>query len=305
MNKRFKVTFQALENGELLRDAIARQGISKKALTSIKFNGGNIFVNGVERTVRYPLTAGDFVTIVFPSEEKSEGLLVEHGKLDIVYEDEAILIIDKPPFINTIPSREHPTGSIANLVLGYFEKQGIDSTVHIVTRLDRDTSGLLCIAKHSHVHHLLGVQQRQNLINKQYEAIVHGHVQRDFQTVIAPIGRKTTSIIEREVRQDGQFAQTDVLVLERSHYNSYPISHVRLKLHTGRTHQIRVHMAHLGHPIVGDELYGGNRELYERQALHCVMLEMNHPLTGEKLIFSSEILETMKNLLNNNEMFEE
>ncbi|WP_421664068.1 RluA family pseudouridine synthase [Lysinibacillus telephonicus] len=305
MEKGFKLQFKAQNNGELLREAISRQGISKKGLTAIKYNGGKIFVNGEERTVRYILTQGDTITLIFPPEEFGEGLIVEHGKLNIIYEDDALLILEKPPFINTIPSREHPTGSIANFLCGYFEEKDIHSTVHIVTRLDRDTSGLVCIAKHSHIHHLMGLQQKNGLINKQYEAIVHGHLLQGEQSIIAPIGRKETSIIEREVRSDGQFSHTDVKVLKIGYAkNGEPVSHVRLKLHTGRTHQIRVHMAYIGHPLVGDELYGGSRELFERQALHCVLLEMEHPLTKVKLRFTSKILEPMKKIMNYDEMFE-
>lgn len=303
MDKRFRITYTATVDGELLRSSIERYGISKRGLTAIKYRGGEILVNGEERTVRYSLKKGDHITIIFPQEEVSEGLIAENGDLKIIYEDEALLIIDKPPFMNTIPSRDHPTGSLANYVCGYFLSKGIHSTVHIVTRLDRDTSGLVCIAKHSHIHHLMGIQQKKKQINKQYEAIVHGHLELYEQSIIAPIGRKETSIIEREVNDLGQYAHTDVKVLEKGYYKGEPVSRVRLTLHTGRTHQIRVHMAHIGHPLVGDELYGGSREHYARQALHCVYLEMNHPLTNKKINFSSEVLETMKNLINN-EMFE-
>lgn len=297
MDNRFKMQFTA-EYDELLREAIARHGISKRALTAIKFEGGNIYVNGKEQNVRYPLKKGDEIMVVFPAEEVSSGLATEYGDLNIVYEDDAFIILDKPPFMNTIPSREHLTGSIANHVMGYFEKHNIASTVHIVTRLDRDTSGLLCIAKNRHIHHLMGIQQQQNLINKQYEAIVHGYVEVDYQTIIAPIGRKDTSIIEREVRLDGQNAQTEIEVLKRTMVQNEAITHVRLKLHTGRTHQIRVHMAHIGHPLVGDELYGGCRTLLDHQALHCVLLEFSHPITKERLIFRSQILHSMQRLLN-------
>ncbi len=217
MDKRFQINFHALEDGELLRTAIERHGISKRGLTSIKYRGGNILVNGIEKTVRYRLKKDDKITIIFPLEEVSDGLIAESGKLNIIYEDEALLIIDKPPFMNTIPSREHPTGSIANFVAGYFSEKGIHSTVHIVTRLDRDTSGLLCIAKHSHIHHLMGIQQKKHQINKQYEAIVHGHLIQEEQSIIAPIGRKETSIIEREVSDNGQFAHTDVKVLQKGY----------------------------------------------------------------------------------------
>ena len=300
MDTRYNLQFKATQNGQLLRNAISNQGISKKALTSIKFNGGTILVNGIEKNVRHVLNEGDEITIIFPPEEISDGLIVEQGDLNIIFEDEALLIIEKPPFMNTIPSREHPTGSVANFVSGYFQQKGIHSTVHIVTRLDHNTSGLVCIAKHSHIHHLMGLQQKRGQINKQYEAIVHGHVDLDEQQIIAPIGRSETSIIERVVRRDGQYSHTDVKVLKRGYSNDgEPLTHVRLKLHTGRTHQIRVHMAHIGHPLVGDDLYGGSKSLLNRQALHCVLLEMVHPITMEKLSFASDLLESLKKLMNN------
>jgi len=126
---------------------------------------------------------------------------------------------------------------------------------------------------------------------------VHGHVEQNFQSIVAPIGRKVTSIIEREVREDGQYAHTDVTVLKRFLLDAEPVTYVRLQLHTGRTHQIRVHMAYLGHPLVGDDLYGGSRHLIDRQALHCVSLSMEHPLTGRPLHFTSMLNEDMQRLL--------
>lgn len=297
MDNRFTLQFIVSEDGQLLREAIAAWGISKRALTSIKFDGGDILVNGEERNVRHVLSEGDRVSIIFPPEVVSEGLVAEYGKLDIVYEDEALLIINKPPYMSTIPSREHPTSSVANYLRGYFEQQNIASTVHIVTRLDRDTSGLMCIAKHRHIHHLMSEQQKAGNVHREYEAIVHGIVAKG-QSIIAPIGRKDTSIIEREVREDGQFAHTDVKVLATV---SEPLamSHIRLKLYTGRTHQIRVHMAYIGHPLVGDELYGGSRTYMDHQALHCVSLQFVHPVTKKMMNFCSEVLEQMGKLINN------
>ena len=297
MDTRFTLHFVADKEGQLLREALQEWRISKKALTAIKFDGGLLTVNGVERNVRHVLQEGDCVEVTFPPEERSDGLAIEHGDLTIVFEDDAILVLDKPAHQSTIPSREHPTKSIANLVCGYFEQQGLASTAHIVTRLDRDTSGLLCIAKHAHIHHLTGLAQRSRNISRQYEAIVHGHVEQNFQSIVAPIGRKVTSIIEREVREDGQYAHTDVTVLKRFLLDAEPVTHVRLQLHTGRTHQIRVHMAYLGHPLVGDDLYGGSRHLIDRQALHCVSLSMEHPLTGRPLHFTSMLNEDMQRLL--------
>ncbi|MFJ7664478.1 RluA family pseudouridine synthase [Lysinibacillus sp. NPDC097162] len=296
---RFTLRFLAEKDGQLLREALAEWQISKRALTAIKFEGGLLTVNGIEQNVRYPLHIGDQIEVKFPPEEKSDGLAIEYGKLAVIYEDEALLVLDKPAHQSTIPSREHPTKSIANDVCGYFEQQSLASTIHVVTRLDRDTSGLLCIAKHAHIHHLMGLAQRLGEVSREYEAIVHGHLTEDWQSIVAPIGRKESSIIEREVRQDGQYAHTDVTVLQRFSVQGEPMTHIRLKLHTGRTHQIRVHMSYLGHPLVGDDLYGGSRELIDRQALHCVSLCLQHPLTKEKQYFTSPIKDDMKQILNN------
>lgn len=293
MNKQFQLQFINEVDQELLRDAIARWGISKRALTAVKFDGGALLVNGEERNVRYRLTAGDVVTIIFPVEEASAGLIAEQGELAVVYEDEAVLLVDKPAYMSSIPSREHPNGTLANLVYGYFEKQQLASTVHIVTRLDRDTSGLMLIAKHRHIHHLMSEQQKKGQIHREYEAVVESIIVQDRQSIIAPIGRKDTSIIEREVRTDGQFAHTDLTVLARKH----DMTHVRLKLHTGRTHQIRVHMAFIGHPLVGDELYGGNHTYIDRQALHCRYIEFEHPLTKQRMYFESKLPEEISTLI--------
>lgn len=293
-DQRFKIIFRA-SKPQLLREAIGAYGISKRALTSIKFDGGEITVNGIEQNVRYMLQPHDLVEIKFPLEEVSDGLIVEHGDLDIVYEDDALLVINKRAYMSSIPSREHPTGSVANYVLGYFKERNIASTIHIVTRLDRDTSGLMCIAKHRHIHYLMSELQKAGNIHREYEAIAHGVVLS--QSVVAPIGRKGDSIIEREVRDDGRFAHTDIQLLRKLKVNGEQFSHIRLKLHTGRTHQIRVHLAYLGHPLVGDELYGGARDNMKRQALHCSFLEFLHPLTAEKLQFELPLAQDIENFL--------
>lgn len=130
-------------------------------------------------------------------------------------------------------------------------------------------------------------------MKRRYEALVHGQIDKDEFIITAPIGRKNQSIIEREVRDDGQFAETEVRVLRR--LEGY--SHINLQLNTGRTHQIRVHLAHIGHPLVGDDLYGGKRDLLERQALHCTELELFHPVSGDKLFFSSSLNRDMQSLI--------
>lgn len=290
--KPFELKYVAGEKG-LLREALHNWGISKRTLASVKYGGGQILVNGNEVTVRHPLESGDAVTVVFPLEELGKGLQAESGDLKIVFEDDSLLIVDKPPLQNTIPSREHPSGSLANIVAKHFEDNEIPATLHIATRLDRDTSGLVCIAKNRHIHHMLSIQQQEKKMSRRYEALAHGKIDQKRFTITAPIGRKNSSIIEREVRADGQFAETEVKLLK-----VYPeFSHIQLKLNTGRTHQIRVHLAHINHPLVGDDLYGGTRNLISRQALHCRELELVHPVTGKGLLFESPNREDMAALI--------
>ncbi|MFC4409483.1 RluA family pseudouridine synthase [Chungangia koreensis] len=299
--KRFQLTFTAEQDGLLLRDALKNWGISKRTLTAVKFSGGELIVNGVERTVRHLLSEGDLVTIVFPPEEVSEGISIDEGELDIVFEDETLLVINKPFDQATIPSFEHPTGTVANFAAYHLKRKGIPSTVHVVTRLDRDTSGLLCMTKNRHVHHLMDVLQKERKLQKFYVAIVHGHMKEDFLSVIAPIGRKEGSIIERKVSEEGQYAHTDVEVLKRIERGGQPFSVIRLKLHTGRTHQIRVHMSHIGHPLTGDDLYGGEKGLIQRHALHCHELLFPHPITGNMLQLTAPLPDDMSRFIHQNE----
>ena len=294
---RFNLAFQANESGILLRDFLSAQDISKRTLTAVKYDGGKLQVNGVERDVRYVLQAGDIVKVYFPSEKTSIGLKGEEGELSIIFEDDVLLIVDKPPFQSTIPSFNHPNGTIANFVAGKFARERIPSTVHIVTRLDHNTSGLVCIAKNRHIHHLLGKQVQNSSFKRRYIAIVEGHFLSNYQLIDEAIGRKDGSIIERIVRQDGQEARTEVNVIERFNCNRQQLTKVALKLHTGRTHQIRVHMKWAGHPILGDDLYGGGRALITRQALHCESLQFNHPITKQPLTFEADLPLDMRGIL--------
>lgn len=276
-----------------IKEFLKEQGISRRALSKIKYAGGSIVVNGKEQNVRYILKENDELQVFFPEEKINPQMKGENIPLSIIYEDEDCIILDKPAYMNTIPSHDHPSGSVANGLVYYYEKNNIHSAVHIVTRLDRNTSGLVLIAKHRHAHHLFSLMQQQRQIDRTYEAIVQGVLQQSTFTIDAPIGRKSTSIIEREVRSDGQEAITHLSLIQA--FSTY--SHVRLVLETGRTHQIRVHMAHIGHPLLGDHLYGSNDDRISRQALHCRKLQFIHPMSREKLEFTSELPKDIKNLL--------
>ncbi|WP_345788890.1 RluA family pseudouridine synthase [Filibacter tadaridae] len=296
---RFKLTFVANEEAAemRLREFLHLKGISKRTLTATKYDGGLLLVNGIERDVRHVLKSGDEVTILFPLEQPSIGLHATEGPLTILYEDDALIIIDKPPGQSTIPSRDHPDGTVANFVAGKFARDCLPATVHVVTRLDRDTSGIICIAKNRHIHHLLSQQMIHDGFHKQYIAIVEGHVDRSNFMIDAPIGRKEGSIIERMVRDDGQLARTEINVVNRFTVEGQQLTKVALVLLTGRTHQIRVHMQWAGHPLAGDDLYGGKLSLIGRQALHCAAIEFSHPLTGERVRFESDVPLDMSSLI--------
>ncbi|MFS0782854.1 RluA family pseudouridine synthase [Bacillus sp. 1P06AnD] len=276
-------------NGTILREFLKHKHVSKAALVDIKYNGGKIEVNGKEENVRFKLKEKDDVQVFFPPEKVSDGLIPEHLPLSIVFEDDYFLVLDKPPFMNTIPSREHPNSSMANAIAGYYREKGIDATIHIVTRLDRDTSGLMLVAKSRHVHHLMSQEQKKGHVSRIYEALVEGEL-LDSGRIEKPIGRKSTSIIERQVCETGQYACTLYQGLESD--GRYSL--VNLKLLTGRTHQIRVHMAYIGHPLLGDTLYGGSAHLMERQALHCKKISFFHPFLEKMLFFEIGLQDDMK-----------
>ena len=284
-------------NQQVLRDFLKQNEISKRAITAVKYNGGRILVNGKEQTVRWMLEPNDEVTIEFPQETASSGLLPEYGKVAIVSEDDSLLIVEKPAGQGTIPSRNQPSGTVANFVAGKYNVDHHPATVHVVTRLDTDTSGLVCIAKNRHIHHLMSKQLQQVGMDRRYVAFVHGWIQESSFSIEQPIGRKDGSIIERTVRCDGQYARTDVNVVEHYQHQGAPFTVVELRLHTGRTHQIRVHLSHIGHPLVGDDLYGGSRDLLSRQALHCASLAFAHPITNCAVTVESSLPTDMKELL--------
>lgn len=279
--------------GKFIREFLQEQHISKTALTDIKYKGGRITVNQQEVTVRYQLRSGDHLVVQFPAEQPSEGMMGESIPLDIVYEDEYLLVVVKPAGMNTIPSREHPRGSLANALVGYYEQIGLQATVHVVTRLDRDTSGLVLVAKHRHTHYLLSQQQKKGTIKRVYEAFAHGIFSEQYGTIAAPIGRKNESIIERVVREDGQYAVTHFAVKKLLS----PFTWLELQLETGRTHQIRVHLSYIGHPLLGDDLYGGDLEWIQRQALHCGKISFIHPFLQKELEFTAALPEDMMEVL--------
>ena len=279
---------------QLLREFLLENNISRKTLTRIKFDSdGSLKVNGNEENVRYTLKENDRVEIALPSEDYSESVRFINKPIDIVYEDEYFLIVNKGINLPSIPSRNMEDESLLEGVNYYFREKNINSIPHIVTRLDKNTSGLVLIAKHRHIHALFS-----NLsIDKYYTALVNGKI-KDNAIVEAPIRRVSSSIIEREVGEGGEYAKTEYWLEE--YISGLDISVVRLKLYTGKTHQIRVHMKYEGHPLLGDELYGGDASLIKRQALNCSNLAFIHPITREFIDIKVEIPADMKKVIEYN-----
>lgn len=270
---------------QYLRDSLRLSSRYIKRLTREK---RFLLINDQPVTVRYQLKEADTLTIKFPEETRSQTMVAERVALDIVYEDDWLIVLNKKAKIPSIPSREHPTGTIANGLLHYYEEKGIPYTVHIVTRLDKDTSGLMLVAKHQLSHSILSQKQRERKIERFYEALVEGVVKSDHGTINRPIRRKKTSIIEREVAPDGQEAITHYEVKRR--YRKF--THVNIQLETGRTHQIRVHFSSIGHPLIGDGLYGNSDSVLTHHALHCHTLKFHHPHTNELLTFHVDVPKT-------------
>lgn len=289
-----KWTIDSDWKGMTIRDYLKEvQQFSRRILVAVK-QEGSILVNGVPQTVRYVLQENDQLEVKFPEEEIGPSMIREDMDLSLLYEDDAVLVVDKPAGMATIPSLHQPTGTLANGILGYYERKQIPYTFHVVTRLDKDTSGLVLIAKHRYSHSLLSTQQKQGTIERTYQAIVEGHLEQKEGTIDAPIDRKEGSIIERAVVATGKKAVTHFQV------NEYLVDHtlVEIELETGRTHQIRVHFSHINHPLAGDDLYGGKNLHMKRQALHCSNLKFEQPFTKEIIQIESALPNDLETFLN-------
>ena len=279
---------------QVLREFLLANNISRKTLTRIKFDSdGSIKVNGREENVRYLLKKNDIVEITLPSENFSEFVRFIDKEIEIIYEDPYFLIINKEINLPSIPSRNLEDESLLERINYYFKNRSINTIPHIVTRLDKNTSGLVLVAKHRHIHALFSNME----IDKFYTALVKGKV-KDNEVIEAPIQRVSSSIIEREVGEGGEFAKTEYWLDD--YIVDKDISIVKLKLYTGRTHQIRVHMKYKGYPLLGDELYGGDVSLITRQALHCNNLVFNHPITDEIVNVKADLPEDMINIIRHN-----
>lgn len=275
---------QQYDNMQAKRFLKQVHGVSARLITRLKSTPYGILMDGDLLRAVDPVKAGSTVIINLPK-EKSLYIEKVRGELDVVYEDEFILAVNKPPFMPVHPVKQHQTDTLANIVAFYADKKGESYVFRAHNRLDRDTSGIVIIAKDKFT-----INRLKGNVKKTYYALVHGKTEASG-TIKNPIGLLDDSKIIRHVLDEGAPAITHYKRLSFSNEASF----LSLELETGKTHQIRCHMSYLGNPLVGDDLYGGKRYYINRQALHCGIVEFTHPVTNKKITLKADLPEDIKN----------
>ena len=273
--------------------------LSSRMMTKIKY-GDLLSVNGKTEPGYYVVKENDIVKISIPDERSQ--FEPEDIPIFPIYEDEDFLIINKPAGFTVHPTKGHPNHTIANGIMKYMDDTDQSFKVRFVNRLDMDTSGVLVVAKNSMVQADLNKQMMADETIKEYIAIVTGNVSQDSFVIDLPIGSPSPDLIGRRVleasdEEEGFPSKTEVHVIDRRTFNDKDYSLLRLKLLTGRTHQIRVHLSHIGHPILGDPLYGGDSTYITRQALHAERVSCTHPLKKAPLDVRAPLPDDLKNLI--------
>lgn len=278
-----ELTWVSTRAGRLSSFLLGEMKMSAGLMNKLKW-GDSIRVNGVPQRTNYPVQPGDVITVALA--EETPEYPAEDGELSILYEDDAILVVDKPAGMLIHPSRSKNTGTLANFVAGYYQKTGQNCAIHPVTRLDRDTFGIVLLAKNAHIHSLL----QNGVAKKTYHALVCGGPTQDSGIINAPIARRPLPSLLRYVNPEGKPSVTEWQVLEREE----KLCKLSLRPITGRTHQLRLHCAYMGFPILGDPQYGSlesqrlSAELgLTHQMLCAKRLEFSHPITGESMILIS------------------
>ena len=260
---------------------------------------GNILVNGEKKKISYKVQSGDVIELHIPM-PKEIGLKAQEIPLDVVYEDNDIIVVNKPKGMVVHPANGNPDGTLVNAVMALCKGSlsGIGGEIRpgIVHRLDKDTSGLLIVAKNDQAHVNMSKQIKDRKVKKIYIALVKGNIGEDGATINMPIGRSTKDRKKMAVRKDGKEAVTHFKVLRR--YGKYTL--LKIKIDTGRTHQIRVHMAEIGHPVVGDSVYSNGKNEFgvEGQMLHAKSLDFKHPITGQPMHLEADLPEYFREVLN-------
>ena len=268
--------------------------LSGTVVRRVKWLPDGILVDGARVNTRFCPSEGQVLSVRLSDPERRSGILPASGPLDIVYEDGDVVVLNKAPGVPVHPGPGHYSDTIGNYLLSYYDQEGAEGDFHPVHRLDRGTSGLLVVARHPHAQEVLKNQLHTDAFRREYLAVCEGVPEPPVGTVDAPLGPKPDSLVEQMVRPDGKPARTHYQVVKAGERCAL----VGLVLDTGRTHQIRVHMAHLGHPLVGDFLYGKEEpDRISRPALHSHRLTFRHPITGQEMTFTAPVPPDMKGLL--------
>ena len=294
MDRIFHYGILKTEEGTSIREYLQNRGYSRHILAHIKRTENGILRNGAAVPVTVILRAGDRLDIYLKEVPPSEHISPAPVPFSIVYEDEDLLVVNKPADTPIHPSFNNHGNTLANGIIQYYENKGETFVFRCINRLDRDTSGLLIVAKNMLSGSILSstFKNARGEIRRTYLAIAEGQVNRSG-TITAPIGRKEGSVLERRVDfEKGEYAVTRYEPL--LYRKDLDLTLVALRLETGRTHQIRVHMGYLGHPLIGDYLYYPRRDLITRQALHSWKLEFLHPITKEHLEFQAPLPPDMR-----------
>lgn len=287
-----KYTIKENEHFDNLKEVLKiKFEISDRLLIKLK-KKNLIFLNNSIANIKSPVNSNDIVEISFDYDEDNTNVVPTKMDLKIIFEDEFLLVLNKPAGYPVHPSMLHFEDSISNGVRYYFDSIGLHKKIRPVNRLDKDTSGLVIFAKNEYVQECLVRQMKNNQFSKEYIAICEGVLPNNSGTINAPIARKEGSIIERCIDDSGDVAITHYSVLK----SCDKFSVVHFVLATGRTHQIRVHSAHIGHPIIGDTLYGHHSNLINRQALHSYKASFIHPITKKKLELIAPLHDDMRKI---------
>ena len=290
MERILEYEISKLDAGRTIKDFLQAKGFSGQNIVELKKMKESILLNGVWEYVTCRVKEGDRLSVCIKEEESSEKIPPVELPFPVVYEDEDIVVVDKPADMPIHPSLNNYENTLGNAAAYYFAKQNKAFVFRCINRLDRDTTGLTVLAKHMVSAGILQSQMVERKISREYLAIVEGTFEDPEGTIDAPIGRKEGSTIERMVDfENGERAITHYKVLEQKENTAM----VALKLETGRTHQIRVHMTSIGHPLIGDFLYNSDNKEMGRQALHAWHLTFTHPITKEEMILEAPVPEDM------------
>lgn len=288
-NNRVILQVELEHNGLLIKDFLKAKDISERALKKLR-HSGEILCNGLSVTWRKMVYKGDEIVLVYPIAKENQYLQPEPLELDIVYEDQDIVVVNKQPGICVHPTLAYPSGTLANgLLYHWLENNNEAASFHAVNRIDRNTSGLVLVAKNSYSSQKLFLQRQQKKLSRSYLALVHGKVLNQKYLIDLPLEKCEGRTTKRQVAATGQRAVTYLEVVQYYPYCTI----IRLLPETGRTHQIRVHLAQLGHPLVGDKLYGGSLDRINRHCLHADKISLLHPRTERTMNFQIALPQDM------------